>query len=175
MKQINTLIPFLETDFHEVFNYVTSKGTPTCLYTYETCNACYSPNASLYVRYEESIHSDQYPYCLIKQVVTELYGSGKMDNKITLRYLIDMWDVDYEHYDVPIYITYWDGRISISTDVYFFRDIEGANSYRVVPYAKGVNGDLKAWEDYEKENRKMIWHRGADGGLYEDFEQSIGE
>jgi hypothetical protein len=34
--------------------------------------------------------------------------------------------------------------------------------------------DMAEWEDYEKENRN-VWYRGVDGGLYEDFEQSIGE
>jgi len=159
MKQINTLIPFLETEFKDVFDFVTSKGTPSCLYTYETCNACYSPNASLYVRDEENSKEN---YSLMKKVVTEVYGNTHMDNKITLRYIIDMWDL-YD--EVPIYITCWDGRISISTDVYFFRDIDGANSYRVVkPYM-------------EDKSFKGYWYTDKNGNASHswDFEQSIGE
>jgi hypothetical protein len=64
--------------------------------------------------------------------------------------------------------------------VYCFFDEE----YALQEYTRDINmihsgknryaDDMAEWEDYEKENRN-VWYRGVDGGLYEDFEQSIGE
>jgi len=154
MEQINNVLS-CGTDFHEVFDCVVN-GTPVCLYTYETANACYSATSPLLYIINEV--NSGYNYALMKHVVTEAYGRNKMDNKITLKYSVP-YDVneDGDLLEIPVYITCWDGRISISTDVYFFRDITGFDAYRVVmPHSNGV-------------------HRGVDGGLYEDFEQSIGK
>jgi len=65
--------------------------------------------------------------------------------------------------------------------VYCFTD----KDYALQEYASAVNrihsGKLRYqeyshvdWEDLEKEERST-WYKGVDGGLYEDFEQSIGE
>ena len=131
MQSINKLLP-VEVDFKEVFNFVTSHGTPLCLYTYETCNACYSSTSPLYVRDDEN---SQENYSIMDRAVRDTYGHSKMDNKITLKYSVP-YDIDEDanFVYVPVYITFWDGRISISTEVCFFREIEGANAYRVVEF-----------------------------------------
>jgi len=164
MRPINNLIPCIGTDFHEVFDYVT-KATPICLYTYETCNANYNRDG-LYVedRDERDDNKSNYKYGLIKQAVSETYGHNRMDNKITLAYSVP-YDIseDGDLMEVNVYVTYWDGRISISSTVFFFREITGYNAYRVVmPQPKGVEG---YWYTDTNGNRSHTW----------DFEQSIGE
>jgi hypothetical protein len=73
-----------------------------------------------------------------------------------------MWTDDGEYYEVPIYITYWDGTIQISSTVAFFKEVTGYNSYRVIHFIYDTDGGVK-------------WYRDHQGNLYEDFEQSIGE
>lgn len=167
MRPVNTLIPSLGTNFYEVFEYVT-KATPICLYTYETCNANYNRDG-LYV--EDRDDNSGYKYDLVKKAVTEAYGHNKMDNKITLHYSVP-YDIngDGDFVEVDIYVTFWDGRISISSTVFFFREITGHNAYRIVMPQPKVVGRIELPED-----DSFKWHRGVDGGLYEDYEQSIGE
>lgn len=149
MKNVNKLIPSIGTELKEVFEYVTSKGTPLCLYTYETANACYDRNSPLYVRDDENSKEN---YSLMDDVVSATYGRNMMDNKITIKYSV-VYDVteDMVELTIPIYITFWDSRISISTEVYFFKDINGFDSYRVVPYvSKGpkVVGKIEIPDGY---------------------------
>jgi len=143
VKHSNTLIPSIGTDFQEVFEYVTSVATPICLYTYETCNANYNDDG-LYV---ESRDTGTDGYRMMDKEVTSLYGHNKMDNKITLKYEIYKWDDDDNEYTVPVYITYWDGRISISSTVFFFREVTGYNSYRVVHFVYEDGEGAKWYRD----------------------------
>jgi hypothetical protein len=67
-------------------------------------------------------------------LVSDLYGN-RMDNKITMEFSINMWDVDNEPYTIPLYITYWDGDMIVSNKVHFFKeDLTGYDSYRVIDF-----------------------------------------
>lgn len=88
---------------------------PVCLYTYETCSA-----RKIIVQFD--CVDDTYEYMLL--LIQKHFGN-RMDNKVTVKFMNSNKEV--------LYMTYWDGKITIGTNVHFWADItESTNSYRVV-------------------------------------------
>jgi len=165
MRHVNNLIPFVSSDFKQVFDSVIN-CTPVSLYTYETCRASHY-DANLYV---ENRENSTYNYGIIKQVVTDIYGWNKMDNKITLEYSVP-YDIseDGDLMEATVYVTMWDGTITISDKVMFFRDVKGFDSYRkVMPYMQN-DSEASGFEGYWFTDRNGNWSHTW------DFEESIGE
>lgn len=165
MRHVNNLIPFVGSDFKQVFDSVINCN-PTCLYTYETCRASYS-HANLYVKNREN---SIYNHDIINQVVNDIYGWTSMDNKITLEYSVP-YDIseDGDLMEVPVFVTLWDGTITISDKVTFFHDVKEVDSSRkVLPYMPDGN-EASGFEGY--------WYTDRNGNRCHtwDFEQSIGE
>jgi hypothetical protein len=81
-----------------------------CLYTYETAHA----RGGIQLYGSEG-------YDAMKMFVERYFGDGVMDNKIT---------VEFED---GLFLTYWDGRITIGTSANFFVPVEKVKgTYRVI-------------------------------------------
>ena len=128
MKSVNTLFPTIDINASILPNLLElcMNSTPVRMYTYDTCVASY--NEEFYIESRDSAIT----YDAIEMIVSDLYGSNRMDNKITLEF--NMWNVDNKTYDIPVYVTYKDNRITMSTRVNFWNDVTGHNSYRVVNF-----------------------------------------
>lgn len=128
MKSVNTLFPTIDINASILPNLLElcMNSTPVRMYTYDTCVASY--NEEFYIESRDSAIT----YDAIEMIVSDLYGSNRMDNKITLEF--NMWNVDNKTYDIPVYVTYKDNRITMSTRVNFWNDVTGPNSYRVVNF-----------------------------------------
>lgn len=86
-----------------------SCATPVKLFTYET--------ASARSRILELEKGDL--YSLVSKLVEKHFGAGHMDNKITMVFIP-------KDSTVPVYLSYWDGKLSVGLDVYMFRDVTKA-------------------------------------------------
>ena len=127
MKNSNTIFPAIDIEKHLVdsLGEILDGSTPVCLYTYDTARAAY--NEEFYVS-SKTFEEANYTYRVMLEIVSEMYGRDRMDNKITL---------EFDYAGVIVYVSYADGKISISNKVNFFSSIDGVNSYRVVPYPTG--------------------------------------
>lgn len=124
MKSCNSIIPSIDIERHLLacLTDVLENSIPVCLYTYATARAVY--NEEFYIRSKEE---NSYSYDVIYQIVSDLYGRDRMDNKITLEFIYNNKGTP-----LPIYVSYYDGSIVISTEVAFLNSVDGDNSYRVV-------------------------------------------
>lgn len=87
--------------------------SPLRLFTYET--------ASARDRILEIEHCNK----LVEDFVNEHFGRNKFDNKITIECRTETGKL--------VYLTYWDGKLSIGSSVYFFADYtKPENEYRKV-------------------------------------------
>jgi hypothetical protein len=94
--------------------------TPVCLFTYETASA----RSRILTLDGES--GDNL-YSRFSDFITKWFGRNRIDNKITVKLKCDADETKF------IYMTYWDGDLSIGLDVFFLNDYERpANSYRMV-------------------------------------------
>lgn len=125
MRPTNKLIQSInvERPFIVSFYKILCNSIPECLYTYDTARASY--NEDFYI---ESSKSDEV-YDLMSQIVSDLYGRDRMDNKITLEFIYNN-----NGSPLPIYVSYYDGRISVSSNITFWSGIDGENSYRVIKF-----------------------------------------
>jgi hypothetical protein len=90
---------------------------PVCLYTYETARA---DNTLAFIKYEGT-YNDMF------NIVERFFGREWMDNKITLHFEC------IDNPEIKLYITFWDNKVSIGTDVYFFVDLSNpVQAYRKV-------------------------------------------
>ena len=95
-----------------------SQYSPVMLYTYDT--------ASCRARILEMEDC----YDVVSELVERHFGPGSMDNKITIVFEVNKtWS---DRLCDLVYLTYWDGNVSIGLDVYFFEDVTLLhNQYRI--------------------------------------------
>lgn len=155
MKNSNTIFPSIDIEKHLVdsLGEILDNSTPVCLYTYDTARAAF--NEEFYIS-SRNFEETNYTYRVMLEIVSQMYGRDRMDNKITL---------EFDYAGIPVYVSYHDNKISISNKVTFWSEIDGYNSYRVVkPYM-------------EDDSFKGYWYTDKNGNASHswDFEQSIGE
>lgn len=129
MRNVNTILPNIDIERHVLATLtdVLMHTTPVRMYTYDTCIAGISEE--FYLKSDNKLCYD-----IMEMIVSDLYGRGRMDNKITLEFSYDVVDEDRTCHSTPMYVTYYDGSIIISNKVYFFNEITGFDSYRVVEF-----------------------------------------
>jgi hypothetical protein len=129
MRNVNTILPKIDIEKHIISSLtdILIHTTPICLYTYDTCQACY--NDEFYVSTD-----NKYCYDIVNTIVSDLYGRLRMDNKITLEFNFNIMDEDRNCHSTPLYLTYKDGSITLSSQVHFWSTIDGVNAYRVIKY-----------------------------------------
>lgn len=154
MKNSNTIFPAIDIEKHLVdsLGEILDNSTPVRMFTYDTARAAY--NEEFYVS-SKTFEEANYTYRVMLEIVSEMYGRDRMDNKITL---------EFDYAGVIVYVSYADGKISISNKVNFFSSIDGVNSYRVVPYPTGpkVIGKIELPEDSISSDDCCCEHCGCD-------------
>ena len=130
MRNVNTILPIdINKPLVEVLDDILSYCSPSCMYTYDTARASYNDKLYVESKFSSKELYDQYASChdMIYVIVNSLYGPDRMDNKITMKF--------YTPDDIPVYISWWDGKIVISNEVHIYQNTLGPNSsYRLIPF-----------------------------------------
>jgi hypothetical protein len=96
---------------------------PVALYTYETAHA-----QNIILRMKD--HTETYTQ--INNIVESYFGANHMDNKITIECEI-LLELPIHEQKQLIYLTYWDGILSIGLSARFDKDfIKPDNQYRKI-------------------------------------------
>jgi hypothetical protein len=90
---------------------------PTCLYTYETADA-----RSKIIEFSNG-------YGMMATLVEEWFGENYMDNKITIV-------ATSKETGSHIYISIWDGIMSIGVNIIYFKSEKGIQESKVSPKAQ---------------------------------------
>ena len=130
MRNVNTILPIdINKPLVEVLDDILSYCSPCCLFTYDTARAVYNNEFYVESKFSSKGLYDEYASChdMVYIIVNSLYGPDRMDNKITMKF--------YTPDDIPVYISWWDGKIVISNEVYIYQNTLGPNnSHRLIPF-----------------------------------------